>query len=247
MSLASISIIPCGLVVLWSLFRHCCCCYRISYALVVIVTPFVYCCQYAFINIYVDSACGLYEAIVVYCLFLLLMQRFENKAAFMTRTDVSFPHRDKCLINETFKDKNRNHLFSLYFGHDASMILVMLRLAIGQYISVRLLMGIIVLAYHPTPATSILNHLSLFVAVVALFFFLRVTNHVLWIYDGSMKCILVGVTAILLYYQSLILSPAVQTITVGIEMFFITLFNMWIFPYDEEKQTSLIFDSSEIT
>lgn len=243
--LASISMIPCGLVVIFSFVRHCY--HRVSYALLIIVTPLVYCCQYAFINVYVDSACGLYEAIVFYCLFLLLMQRFENKAPFMTKTDVTFPLRDKCIINEAYKDKKRNDLFSIYFGYDASTILLAIRLAIGQYFFVRLLTAIVVVSYHSTLATSVLNHLSLFVAVVALFVFHRATNHVLWIYDGIMKCILVGVTALLLHYQSLILSPPVQTIAVGIEMFFMTLYNIWVFPHDEEKQASLIFEALEIT
>jgi hypothetical protein len=199
-------------------------------------------------NVYVDLVAGLYESIVIHLLFLILMACFEKRAAFMLRIDVTVQHRDKCTINETYKTKKCEYLFSLFFPKDHGvLVLLLIRCAIIQYIVIRLLTTIIILSYRPSIYISTLNHVSLVLAVIALFGFFAVTRRVLWLYDGSMKCLLVGGTAILLFYQSLAVKPPAQSIAVCIEMFFITLYNMWIFPYDEESETSLIYDVLEIT
>lgn len=243
-----IAIIPIGFVTLWCLIN-----FYIhwlpetgqSYSLCIILLPFIYTCRHAApISVYIDALAGFYEAFVLYQLLHLFLHCFIKKAAYIFKADVSFQHRDKCFIDARYKAAKLDYLFSLCFSQyqqEGAVILIWIRRVVLQYFLLRLTTTPIIWFLYNDAIISILHHLSKLVAVLSLLTFLYITNGVLWIYDGVMKWLLVCAPMLLLDYQSqLFTNHIVESIAVSMEMFFISLYSVWVFPYDEESQVSFI-------
>ena len=242
-----LSIIPVSIIVLWSIVKH-----RLSwydpvgqsYIIIILLMPLVYSyCQTVSLLLgtrytYLSIPSGIYEAIVLYNLFLLSIHYYNREAALYFRVDDSFQHSEKCIVNDRYKRIKMVYLFSL----SSNASLVSIRYMIIQYLSIRIMTSIILVTIQELNyleyqwIIGILNHISLIISIVSLFIFIYLVEIVIWMYDPFMQWAIVCPIMPILAYQSILFinHRDMETIVVNIEMFFIIMYMMWGFSYDRE-------------
>jgi hypothetical protein len=202
-------------------------------------------------SFYIEQIGEIYASSCLYLFHLLILYYYKKKAATHYGIEDRFCHRDKCAINDSYKDRKLEELFALSTEETYILPLTqsILWANIGGHLLTLLLSSILYeigIGEKSLPWLEGINTGLLIASVASLFLLISLLQPVISIYHPTIKLLFLGGPILLLSLQSFLLVvaddeliPIRNTLVCG-EMIILSISYHWVFPSDERFHTSEI-------
>jgi hypothetical protein len=217
-----------------------------------LVNLFLYCVLGGFLgerSLYPEEVGEIYGCVCLYIFFTLLVYYYRKRAPHHYKINETFEHKDKCTINDTYREKKVDDLFALSTNETYLLPLTkyMLWVNVASHV-ITLILSILFyemgLGKMVLPWLDGINTGLVIASSITIAFFLGVVRPVISLYHPTIKFLFLSLPLILLSTQSFILLgeliPLRNTLVCG-EMVILSVAYYWVFPPNERTHTADIY------
>lgn len=214
------------------------------------------------VGLYLGGVIGIYQALMLRELFLLLLYLFNKQADFHFPREGTYTllHKNKCSFNEDAARGKIEYYFvkchSLFSGRLSPSVhlLTLIESLILFSLLARFMSTLLSFLFlHQTSfrehfyMVEIFHFVLSLLALVSLWLLVLFLEGVIWMFQPRLKLAVLFLPSLLLPLQEFLFQPGLTSFLTGMESLFLLLSLYWIYPPGEHELTSLINGKSLAT